>query len=160
MSQDKGLVNIIKMNTQHEEVWRYPGRIIARDLHSVLVEAFFNIDDRPFHGITLRTNDRSIERYYSNRWYNIFEIHDRDDDRLKAWYCNVTSPAVFNPGKITYIDLALDILVYPDRDYLILDEDEFDALDLDDYSRQKALQALDALKTIVEENRLSEILKQ
>ena len=160
MSQDKGLVNIIKMNTQHEEVWRYPGRIIARDLHSVLVEAFFNIDDRPFHGITLRTNDRSIERYYSNRWYNIFEIHDRDDDRLKAWYCNVTSPAVFNPGKITYIDLALDILVYPDRDYLILDEDEFDTLDLDDYSRQKALQALDALKTIVEENRLSEILKQ
>jgi hypothetical protein len=160
MSQDKGLVNIIKMNTQHEEVWRYPGRIIARDLHSVLVEAFFNIDDRPFHGITLRTNDRSIERYYSNRWYNIFEIHDRDDDRLKAWYCNVTSPAVFNPGKITYIDLALDILVYPDGDYLILDEDEFDALDLDDYSRQKALQALDALKTIVEENRLSEILKQ
>ncbi|KUK45999.1 MAG: hypothetical protein XD73_1128 [Anaerolinea thermophila] len=160
MSQDKGLVNIIKMNTQHEEVWRYPGRIIARDLHSVLVEAFFNIDDRPFHGITLRTNDRSIERYYSNRWYNIFEIHDRDDDRLKAWYCNVTSPAVFNPGKITYIDLALDILVYPDRDYLILDEDEFDALDLDEYSRQKALQALDALKMIVEENKLSEILKQ
>ncbi len=160
MSQDKGLVNIIKMNTQHEEVWRYPGRIIARDLHSVLVEAFFNIDDRPFHGITLRTNDRSIERYYSNRWYNIFEIHDRDDDRLKAWYCNVTSPAVFNPGKITYIDLALDILVYPDRDYLILDEDEFDALDLDEYSRQKALQALDVLKTIVEGDRLSEILKQ
>lgn len=160
MSQDNDLVNIIKLNTQHEEVWRYPGRIIARDLHSVLVEAFFNIDDRPFHGITLRTNDRSIERYYSNRWYNVFEIHDRDDDRLKAWYCNVTSPATFSQGKIKYIDLALDILVYPDGDYLILDEDEFDALDLDEYSRQKALQALDALKTIVEENRLSEILKQ
>ncbi|HAF47972.1 MAG TPA: hypothetical protein DCL08_01870 [Anaerolineaceae bacterium] len=160
MSQDNDLVNIIKLNTQHEEVWRYPGRIIAKDPHSVLVEAFFNIDDRPFHGITLRTNDRSIERYYSNRWYNVFEIHDRDDDRLKAWYCNVTSPATFSQGKIKYIDLALDILVYPDGDYLILDEDEFDALDLDEYSRQKALQALDALKTIVEENRLSEILKQ
>ncbi|MDF1520326.1 MAG: DUF402 domain-containing protein [Brevefilum sp.] len=160
MSQVNNLVNIIKMNTQHEEVWRYLGRVIAKDTHSVLVEAFFNIDDRPFHGITLRTNDRSIERYYSNRWYNVFEIHDRDDDRLKAWYCNVTSPAEFSPGKITYIDLALDILVYPDGDFLILDEDEFDALDLDEYSRQKALQALDTLKTIVEENRLNEILKQ
>ena len=159
MTQDNNLIDIIKMNTQREEVWRYPGRIIAKDKHSVLVEAFFNIDDRPFHGITLRTNDRSIERYYSSRWYNVFEIHDRDDDRLKAWYCNVTSPAEFSPGKITYIDLALDILVYPDGDFLILDEDEFDALDLDEYSRQKALQALDTLKTIVEENKLSEILK-
>jgi protein associated with RNAse G/E len=160
MSQADNLVNIIKMNTQREEVWRYPGRIIAKDMHSVLVEAFFNIDDRPFHGITLRTNDRSIERYYSNRWYNIFEIHDRDDDRLKAWYCNVTSPAEFSPGKITYIDLAFDILVYPNGDYLILDEDEFESLDLDEYSQQKALQALDTLKTIVEEKKLSEILKQ
>jgi protein associated with RNAse G/E len=160
MSQADNLVNIIKMNTQREEVWRYPGRIIAKDTHSVLVEAFFNIDDRPFHGITLRTNDRSIERYYSNRRYNVFKIHDRDDDRLKAWYCNVTSPAEFSPGKITYIDLALDILVYPNGDFLILDEDEFDALDLDEYSRQKALQALGTLKTIVEENRLNEILKQ
>jgi len=160
MSQADNLVNIIKMNTQREEVWRYPGRVIAKDIHSVLVEAFFNIDDRPFHGITLRTNDRSIERYYSNRWYNVFEIHDRDDDRLKAWYCNVTSPAEFSPGKITYIDLALDILVYPNGDYLILDEDEFESLDLDEYSQQKALQALDTLKTIVEEKKLSEILKQ
>jgi protein associated with RNAse G/E len=160
MSQANNFVNIIKMNTQREEVWRYPGRIIAKDTNSVLVEAFFNIDDRPFHGITLRTNDRSIERYYSNRWYNVFKIHDRDDDRLKAWYCNVTSPAEFSPGKITYIDLALDILVYPNGDFLILDEDEFDALDLDEYSRQKALQALGTLKTIVEENKLSAILKQ
>ncbi|HEY9121826.1 MAG TPA: DUF402 domain-containing protein [Brevefilum sp.] len=148
------------MNTQREEVWHYPGRVIAKEKHSLLVEAFFNIDDRPFHGITLRTNDRSIERYYSNRWYNIFEIHDRDDDRLKAWYCNVTSPAEFSPGKITYIDLALDILVYPNGDYLILDEDEFESLDLDEYNRQKALQALDTLKTIVEENKLNEILQQ
>jgi protein associated with RNAse G/E len=160
MSQANNFVNIIKMNTQREEVWRYPGRIIAKDTNSVLVEAFFNIDDRPFHGITLRTNDRSIERYYSNRWYNVFKIHDRDDDRLKAWYCNVTSPAEFSPGKITYIDLALDILVYPNGDFLILDEDEFDALDLDEYSRQKALQALGTLKTIVEEHKLSAILKQ
>ena len=160
MSHDNDLVNIIKMNTQHEEVWRYPGRIIARGPHSLLVEAFFNIDDRPFHGITLRTNDRSIERYYSNCWYNVFEIHNRDDDRLKAWYCNVTSPAEFSQGKITYIDLALDILVYPDGEYLILDEDEFDALDLDEYNRRKALQALHTLKTIIEEDRLTEILMQ
>ncbi|MDY6847393.1 MAG: DUF402 domain-containing protein [Chloroflexota bacterium] len=159
MIQDNDLVNIIKMNTRYEEVWRYPGRIIAREPHSLLVEAFFNIDDKPFHGITLRTNDRSIERYYSNRWYNVFEIHDRDDDRLKAWYCNVTTPAAFEPGKISYVDLALDVLVYPDMTYLVLDQDEFEILDLSTHHRQKALQAPEKLLVIVESGELPEVLK-
>ena len=41
-----------------------------------------------------------MECFYNDRWYNILEIHDRDDDRLKAWYCNVTLPAEFTPGRI------------------------------------------------------------
>lgn len=159
MIQDNDSVNIIKMNTRHEEVWRYPGRIIAREPHSLLVEAFFNIDDRPFHGITLRTKDRSIERYYSNRWYNVFEIHDRDDDRLKAWYCNVTTPAAFKPGEISYVDLALDVLVYPDMTNLVLDRDEFETLSLNTHHRQKALQALEKLLIIIESGDLPEVLK-
>jgi protein associated with RNAse G/E len=158
MDKPNDLVNIIKLNPQHQEVWRYSGKIIAQDKNSVLVEAFFNIDDRPFHGITIKTNDRSIERYFSDRWYNIFEIHDHDDDRLKAWYCNVTMPAEFNPGEITYIDLALDVLVYPDGSYLILDRDEFEELNLAPPVHEKALHALEELKKIVENGNLVEVL--
>ena len=152
-------VDIVKLNTQDQEVWRYTGQILSRDKNSLLVEAFFNIDDKPFHGITIRRNDRSIERFYSDRWYNIFEIHDRDDDRLKAWYCNVTKPAVFSQEKITYVDLALDILVYPDNAYLILDKDEFESLALDTATRQKALGALEKLQQIVENKELRNTLK-
>jgi len=153
-------VEIIKLNTNNEEIWRYQGQIIKRSPSSLLVEAFFNIDDRPFHGITIRRNDRSIERYFSDRWYNIFEIHDRDDDHLKAWYCNVTKPAKFEPGEISYVDLALDVLVFPDGDYITLDHDEFEALKLDPIHRQKALSALEALKEIIEKKRLGEILRK
>ena len=160
MSHDLEFIDIIKLNTHNEEVWRYQGRIIDRNPSSLLVEAFFNIDDRPFHGITLRRNDRSIERYFLDRWYNIFEIHDRDDDRLKAWYCNVTKPAEFSPGKITYVDLALDVLVYPDGEYLTLDQDEFEALNLDPINRKKALEGLENLKDIIEEKRLVEVLRK
>jgi protein associated with RNAse G/E len=160
MSNEPELIDIIKLNTQNEEVWRYQGRIIKQDPSSRLVEAFFNIDDRPFHGITIRRDDRSIERYFSDRWYNIFEIHDCEDDRLKAWYCNVTKPADFSPGKITYVDLALDVLVYPDGDYVTLDHDEFAALNLDPIHRRKALSALEDLKDIIDKKRLGEILKK
>lgn len=152
-------VVIIKMNARHEEVWRYEGRIIARSLHRLLIEAFFNLDKVSFHGVTLRRDDRSIECFYNDRWYNIFEIHDRDDDRLKAWYCNIAAPAEFTPGKVAYVDLALDVLVFPDGDYLVLDENEFVDLALDDEQRIQAQAALNELIELVQSGKLPEALK-
>lgn len=150
---------VVKLNLQREETWRYDGQILESQPNTLLVEAFFNREDLPFHGITLKQQDRFIERYYSNRWYNIFAIHDRDDDRLKGWYCNVTRPAEFSPGKIAYVDLALDLLVYPNGKYLVLDEDEFNQLPLDPASRDQARQALFELIGIVKQNRLRDLFK-
>ncbi len=137
-----------KLNTQRQETWRYDGRILNQEANSVLIEAFFNRPDLLFHGVLLRENDRFLERYYTDRWYNIFEIHDRDDDRLKGWYCNVTTPAEISLGYISYVDLALDLLVYPDGGHLILDQDEFQELELEPYQQAQALQALEALQEI------------
>lgn len=158
MNTSANEVTVIKLNTQHEETWRYQGRILARDAHSILIEAFFNRDDLEFHDITLREKDRFIERYYDNRWYNIFEIHDREDDHLKAWYCNVTTPAEFSPDKIAYIDLALDLLVYPDGRFLVLDEDEFEDLNISEESQAKARQALATLIDLATSDKLHQAL--
>lgn len=89
-----------------------------------------------------------MEIYFNDRWYNIFEIHDREDDSLKAWYCNVTLPAEFENGTVSYVDMALDLLVFPDGRQLVLDEDEFEALHLDQSQQQNALAALEELKLI------------
>jgi len=151
---------VIKLNTQRQETWRYEGRILSLDANTVLIEAFFNRPDLPFHGITLRENDRFLERYYTDRWYNIFEIHDREDDHLKGWYCNVTAPAEIKPGKISYVDLALDLLAYPDGNYLVLDQDEFKDLDIDPQERSKANQALDALLDIARSGALGKAIHQ
>ena len=138
-------VVVIKLNSQGDEVWRYAGKVLSRTDHSILIEARFNHSDVDVHGIMLRKNDRFLERYYDDRWYNIFEARDRDDDHLKGWYCNVTRPARFEGNEIIYEDLALDLLVYPDGRFLVLDEDEFEALDLDPDTRRQALAGLDAL---------------
>ena len=150
---------VVKLNLKREETWRYEGRLMKNDEQGALVEAFFNREDLPFHAITLKQNDRFVERYFFNRWYNIFEIHDRETDQLKGWYCNVTQPAEFSPGKIAYVDLALDLLVYPNREYLILDEEEFADLHLDPITRQRAHQGLQELVVMVRENRLKDFLK-
>lgn len=141
-------VVVIKRNIEGQETWRYTGYVVQEKTDAVLLEAYFNTSDLALHGIVIRENDHFIEAYFTNRWYNIFEIHDRDNDHLKAWYCNVTYPSVFGDGEISYIDLALDLLVLPDGSRKVLDEDEFAELPIPDETRQKAREALAELQEI------------
>jgi protein associated with RNAse G/E len=139
-------VVVIKLNPEHQETWRYSGRVLKQSEEVILVEAFFSRDDIQFHGVLMRRGDRFLEKYFLNRWYNIYEIHDRDDDRIKGWYCNITEPAEVSDQRISYVDLALDLLVYPDGSQLVLDEDEFAALQISGTARKKAVAALEELQ--------------
>lgn len=141
-------VEVIKLNLERQETWRYMGQVLARSSHAILLEAYFNREDTPFHGIILGKGDRFVEVYYTERWYNIFEMHDREDGRLKGWYCNICRPAEITNGQVAYVDLALDLLVYPDGRQLVLDEDEFAALPLDDLTRNQALASLEELQNL------------
>jgi predicted RNA-binding protein associated with RNAse of E/G family len=108
----------------------------------VTLEALFNRDDMPFMDIVLKRNDRFVEIFFSDRWYNIFEIHDRDDDHFKGWYCNIGKPAIIQDDFVSYVDLALDLWVSTDGKQTILDEDELDELNLDDELKQKVYKSL------------------
>jgi uncharacterized protein len=139
---------VIKRNQAGEEVWRYTGTIIRRKSNIVVLEARFRPPDLPFMGIILREGDRFVEIYYTDRWYNIFEIHDRDNDQLKGWYCNIAQPAVLEAeDRLSYVDLALDLWVSPDGTQTVLDEDEFTALNLNAQIRSQARAAMEELQT-------------
>ncbi len=140
-----------KLDVNRHEAWRYTGRVLSRQPNAVLIEALFNRDDLPFHGIIFGRGDRFVERFYSDRWYNIFEIHDRLDDHLKGWYCNVCLPADLEQDQVAYVDLALDLLVFPDGRQLVLDQDEFAELQIDEETRQQARAALTELQRIMTE---------
>jgi predicted RNA-binding protein associated with RNAse of E/G family len=96
--------------------------------------------------VLLKRNDRFVETFYSDRWYNIFEIYDREDGKFKGWYCNVGFPALLEVGTVSYIDLALDLWVARDGTQTVLDEDEFLALPIDVMTRTQAISALEELK--------------
>ncbi|MEN4010453.1 MAG: DUF402 domain-containing protein [Chloroflexota bacterium] len=145
-------VAVIKQNLQGEETWRYSGQVLRRAKRGVLLEALFDRDDRLFHGVWLRKGDRFLEAYFSHRWYNIFQIHHHEGDALKGWYCNITRPAQFLDGRVEYIDLALDLLVYPDGSSLLLDEDEFAALPLEAEERRRAHRAVSDLRRLFARN--------
>lgn len=133
---------ISKRNPQGKETWRYQGTIIRQDANQIVLEAFFDRPNLTFHGMLLATGDRFVETYYTDRWYNIFEIHARETDALRGWYCNIATPATLAGDLLAYTDLALDLLVFPDGRQLVLDEDEFLALDISPETRARARLAL------------------
>lgn len=139
-------MKIQKKNPEGEVVVQYEGDVIRRDENSVTVEAFFTRDDMAFMNVTLKKGDRFIETFYTDRWYNVFEIYDRDDKSFKGWYCNIGKPAVIEEDVISYIDLALDLWVSPDGAQTVLDEEELAALNLDGELKEKAYVGLRQLQ--------------
>ena len=131
----------------------YEGEELHRDEHSITLEALFTRDDMPFMDVVFKKADRFVEYYYSDRWYNIFVIYDRDDGRLKGWYCNIGTPAVIEDQVVSYVDLALDLWVSTDGRQTVLDQDEFEDLELNDEFRQAAWQGLEDLKNLFLNNK-------
>jgi len=107
-------IKVLKKNLEGRVTWQYEGQVLRRERNAVVLEAFFNRPDLPFMDVTFKKNDRLWKRFI-RRWYNIFEIYDRDDGNLKGWYCNVGRPAVLSDGAVSYVDLALD-LWFPRRE--------------------------------------------
>ena len=140
------LISVIKLDSQGRETWRYTGEVIETGSNYLILHAYFDREDRIFHGMPLRKGDRFIETYYTDQWYNEYEIHAREDDHLRGWYCNISQPAQVVGDTISFVDLALDLLVFPDGRQIILDEDEFEELHLHPALRQQAWEALSELK--------------
>ncbi len=140
-------MKVLKKNQDGEVVFQYEGEVLQRGENAVTLQAFFGNDDRAVLNVLLKKGDRFVETFYSDRWYNIFEIYDRDDGKLKGWYCNIGRPAIIEQDAVSYVDLALDLWVAPDGTQTILDEDELVELKLDDELKQMAFESLRELQT-------------
>jgi predicted RNA-binding protein associated with RNAse of E/G family len=142
------IITIHKMDSDGHEVTAYPTRLLERGHNWMRVEGSFDRDDVALDEWTVRRNDRMVELFFDDRWYNVFAVHDGISDALKGWYCNITRPARFEPADVFAEDLALDLLVLPDGSCRVLDEDEFEGLQLSPQDRAHALAALSELKAL------------
>jgi hypothetical protein len=146
-------LTVLKRNVDGLVTWQYSGTLLERGNNFARIEALFNRPDMPFMGIILKEGDRFVELFYTDRWYNIFEIHDRDEDRIKGWYCNLGRPAVWDSAQsISYVDLALDLWVSRNGEQTVLDQDEFEALGLDEETRLQVFAGLQELQTYFRSN--------
>ena len=81
--------------------------------HTKVIES----DGRSWH-----TKEPAIMFFYKHKWYNIIGQLKKDGI---YYYCNIASPFVIEGKTIKYIDYDLDLRVFPDGAFKILDRGEY-----------------------------------
>ncbi len=148
-------ITVHKLDALGRTVASYSGRVLDRSGSRVVLEAVFERGPAAVGPITFNPGDRFVEHHYTDRWYNIFEVYDANDGRFKCWYCNITRPARITGASVASDDLALDLLIEPEGQAILLDRDEFDALLLDQNERESALAALRELQNLAQTGKLA-----
>ncbi len=118
------MVTVVKQNPAGDAKIRYSGEVIEHLTHGVVIQAVWTLPTRDLGYTVFEPGDQFTEYYYTDRWYNIFDIAHSNGKR-KGWYCNVAEPAYIHDDEIEQIDLLLDVWVDPQGKTLVLDEDEF-----------------------------------
>lgn len=145
---------VYKLDEKGAEVWQYPARVLHRAPRAVRLEAFFNRDRVDMGFVVFCRGDRFVETFYADRWYNVFAVYEGDSALLKGWYCNICRPATIMETAVRCEDLALDLWVPQAGEPLLLDEEEFVALDLSAAERELCWTAVAELRTLIAGSRL------
>ncbi len=73
-------------------------------------------------GNTWRTKEPAIMYFFKDRWYNIIVQLKKDGI---TYYCNIASPYIIEDDTIKYIDYDLDLRIFPNGCFKILDREEY-----------------------------------
>ena len=143
------MITVSKLNSLGEIKIQYQGEIVEHLSNGVVIQAYWKYPTKELGYTRFEPGDRFIEYYYTNRWFNIFDISTTDGKR-KGWYCNVAEPALIHDDHIEQVDLLLDVWLDPGGGLLLLDEDEFEAdTTLTDKQRKGARQGLHELLQMI-----------
>lgn len=143
-------ITVVKCDHHGQELIRYEGDLLSEAQGLRVLRAVFSFSDVQTDYVRFAQGDWLIEHFFTDRWYNIFELHSSIDGALKGWYCNLARPARFGPGLIWQDDLALDLWIDPARQTRVLDLEEFEALPLSDDERMAALKGLAELEAMAQ----------
>ena len=73
-------------------------------------------------GRVWRTKEPAVLYFYYKDWYNIIGQFKKNG---VYYYCNISSPFIIEEGVIKYIDYDLDLRVFPDGSFKVLDRGEY-----------------------------------
>jgi uncharacterized protein len=144
-------VRALKHNGKENRQWNARLRRTAGNL--LILDAEFDVDVQHELLGTITKGTRTIEYYWLDRWYNIFQFL-KDNGETMLFYCNINMPPARKDDVLTYVDLDIDVLVDANLSYRVLDEDEFEANAMtygySDEIRRHAHEAVTELSNMIE----------
>ena len=69
------------------------------------------------------TKEPAILFFYKDKWFNIIAQFKKNGI---YYYCNIATPYVIEAGAIKYIDYDLDLRIFPDGTFRVLDKGEYE----------------------------------
>ena len=110
-----------KHNGQLHRIW--DSTTILKGTRNVVIGANDRTIVTESDGRTWMTREPAICYFHSKHWFNIIGMLRNDG---VYYYCNISSPFVNDEEGLKYIDYDLDVKVYPDMTFTLLDEDEYE----------------------------------
>ncbi|MEX0895670.1 MAG: DUF402 domain-containing protein [Patescibacteria group bacterium] len=119
------MTKIISYDHNHKEFKTWEASILAKNNDFIITK---NIVPFKITYSTKKEKEFSIQTFithFHNEWFNIITVYDLDGV-FQHWYVNITTPITFSENTISYDDLLLDLRVYPNYTWDVLDQDEYD----------------------------------
>ena len=123
MSGNIFTVNSRKYDLSIRRSWE--AQFLRRSNESIeLVGRFAEEVDHPDLG-RIEKGTASHEIFYFDRWYNYF-IFQHPDESLRNYYFNICMPPKVGDSVVDYVDLDIDLILWPDGELVTLDIEEFE----------------------------------
>ena len=117
---DKIPIHCYKHNGKIHRIWEESTVIEEKDDYLVCGNYKTKVIEND--GRSHRTKEPAIVFFYKHNWFNI--IAQFKEFGL-FYYCNIASPYLIDDDTIKYIDYDLDLRVFPDGGYRVLDRNEY-----------------------------------
>ena len=118
---DKVTIHCYKHDGSIHKSWKYAYVLDIKE--DLIVLGNENVLVTTEDGRTWRTKEPAIMFFYNNRWFNVIA-------QIKSnglfYYCNIASPYVIDGNVVKYIDYDLDLRIFPDGTFRVLDRGEYE----------------------------------
>jgi uncharacterized protein len=101
------------------------GGVVSESTDLLILVAKFEEDVHHNDLGHIRAGTVSFEYFKLDKWYNMFRFHHPTGELL-AYYINISMPPILEGNTLSYVDLDIDVVVWPNKLVEVLDRDDFE----------------------------------
>lgn len=146
---DKVVLHSYKHDKMLHRVWKT--EVVLENNSEMIIVANKRTKVIEDNGRFWYTKEPSVSFFFKKHWFNVIAIIKK---KGLEYYCNISSPILYDEEALKYIDYDLDIKVNSNYKYTILDLNEYDrnqaTMNYPDEVKKILLLELETLKKTIE----------